>query len=381
MNASAKRVFEDKPAVREATPLLLGLIGPSGSGKTFSALRIATGIQRVSGGDIYCIDTESRRALHYAERFKFRHLQFGAPFGSLDYLAAIEHCVSKGAKIIIVDSMSHEHEGPGGVLEQHTAETKRLAAQWKCSEEKAQMAAWSIPKQNRRRMINTILQLNANFVFCFRAKEKVKLGGKQPENMGFMPIAGEEFVYEMVLKCLLLPGANGTPTWQSDYAGERMMMKLPEQFRELFQEPRQLDENIGQQLARWAAGGEKPVLSVQTMAAAYEACTTKDGFDTLEAQRKAGWPSLPADHKRALKAASDTASKRIAESADSSSADGESYTQETAVAALRATETIEDLEKIYEPVVMSFINADQTVPPEVESAYADWKAHLESQQS
>ena len=84
------RVFEDRPATRERTPLLVGLVGPSGSGKTYSALRLATGFQRVTGGDIYFIDTEARRALHYADSFNFRHLPFGAPFGSLDYLGVFD---------------------------------------------------------------------------------------------------------------------------------------------------------------------------------------------------------------------------------------------------------------------------------------------------
>jgi ABC-type dipeptide/oligopeptide/nickel transport system ATPase subunit len=261
MNAQAERIFADKPAVREATPLFVGLYGPSGGGKTFSALRVASGIQRVSGGDIYGIDTESRRMLHYADKFKFRHLQFDAPFGSLDYLAAIEHCVRKGGKTIIVDSMSHEHEGPGGVLEQHEAETKRLAAAWNVREEKAQIPAWAAPKQARRRMINTILQINANFVFCFRAKEKLKIiSGKSPQELGFMPIAGEEFFFEMTLSCLLLPMSKGVPKWESEFLGERTMMKLPGQFESMFGQPRQLDEDTGQKLAEWSAGTAKPSL-------------------------------------------------------------------------------------------------------------------------
>lgn len=313
MTGNSVRVFEDKPAIREATPLLLGLIGPSGTGKTYSALRLATGIQRVSGGDIFGIDTESRRMLHYADRFKFRHMDFGAPFGSLDYLAAIEHCVKKGAKIIIVDSMSHEHEGPGGVLEQHKQETERLAKLWKTSEDKAQMAAWSNPKQDRRRMINTVLQMNVNFVFCFRSKEKMKLGGSKPVELGFMPIAGEEFVYEMVLKCLLLPGANGTPTWNSDYPGERMMMKIPEQFRDLFAQPQQLNEDIGQKLAMWAAGADaRPAVDIAPLTKRYAEIDSQGAWEALESERQKLWASLPAPDKLTLKEASDSAKARIA---------------------------------------------------------------------
>ena len=252
---SKTRTFEDKPAVRTSVPLLLGLTGASGSGKTYSALRLATGIQRVTGGEIFYIDTEARRALHYADRFKFRHMEFKAPFGPLDYLAAVEHCQKKGAKVIVVDSMSHEHEGPGGVLEKHELETTRLSALWHVSRDAAQMSAWAEPKAERRRLINSILQLGVNGVFCFRAKEKLKIKkGEKPEPLGWMPIAGEEFVYEMTVNCLLYPGSGGVPEWNPGEIGERMMVKLPEQFRELFKERRQLDENTGEMLAKWAAG-------------------------------------------------------------------------------------------------------------------------------
>lgn len=250
------RTFEDVPAVRTAVPLLIGLMGPSGGGKTFSALRLATGFQRVIGGDIFVIDTEARRSLHYADRFKFRHMPFGAPFSPLDYLEAIEHCVSKGAKTVIVDSMSHEHEGPGGVLEMHDAEMQRMGGG-----ERNSFAAWAKPKGERRRMINSILQQPCSFIFCFRAKEKIKpppkgSGSRDMIELGFMPIAGEEFVYEMTLNALLLPNAGGVPTWKSDYTGERQMIKLPEMFRQqLATSDGPLSEDTGEMLARWAAGG------------------------------------------------------------------------------------------------------------------------------
>jgi energy-coupling factor transporter ATP-binding protein EcfA2 len=266
--ATPNRVFEDVEAARSQVPLMVGLMGPSGSGKTLSALRLATGIQRVQPGDIAVIDTESRRALHYAPKrgerpqpprtFAFRHIPFGAPFSPLDYLAAIEHAISKGARTIVVDSMSHEHEGPGGVLEMHAIETARLAQLWRVSESKAQLSAWGPPKSQRRRMINSILQANANFIFCFRAKEKLKIvSGKDPEPRGFMPIAGEEFVYEMAVCALLLPNAGGVPTWQSNEIGERLMIKLPDAFRAMLLGQRgPLSEDIGEQMAHWAAGGE-----------------------------------------------------------------------------------------------------------------------------
>jgi ABC-type dipeptide/oligopeptide/nickel transport system ATPase subunit len=311
MAVSKERVFEDHAAQRGPTPLLFGLIGPSGSGKTFSALRLATGIQRIVGGDIWGIDTESRRMLHYAEKFKFRHVPFGAPFSSLDYLAAIEHCVNKGAKTIIVDSMSHEHEGPGGLLEMHQAETERLAQLWKTSAAAVQLTAWNKPKQERRRLINTVIQLDCNFIFCFRAKEKLKIvKGRDPENLGFMPIAGEEFVYELTGKALLMPGARGVPTWNPHNEGEKMMTKLPEQFVGIFTGAagKPLDEDVGEQLAKWAVGG-----TGNPFADEYLRCTSKEAYDALEKRRAELWAKATAADKKLIKTASDAAARRIAE--------------------------------------------------------------------
>lgn len=263
MASTPQRQFEAKPAKREHTPLLIGLTGPSGGGKTYSALRLATGIQQEVGGDIYFIDTESRRALHYADKFKFKHIDFRAPYGSLDYLAALQFAVGAGAKVVIVDSMSHEHEGPGGMVDLHDQIVDKMAGNDFGKRERVKMLAWSEPKQKRRQLINGILQLNANFIFCFRAKNTAKpvrnaqTGKNEVEQLGYMPIAGEEFVFEQTLNCLLLPGAGGVPTWHSKERGEQTMIKLPEQFRFLAERNQPLDEKIGASLARWAAGKER----------------------------------------------------------------------------------------------------------------------------
>lgn len=255
MSNKGPRVFEAKQAEREQVPLLLGLVGPSGGGKTYSALRLAKGIQQIVGGKIFGIDTEARRMLHYADQFDFQHVEFGEPFGSLDYLEALRYCEAQGAGVIIVDSMSHEHEGPGGLLEQHEAETTRISKGDENRREAVKMLAWAKPKAARRRLINSILQMHVPaMIFCFRAKEKVLMQkGKDPQNLGWMPIAGEEFIYEMTANALLLPTANGCPTWNPTEKGEKQMVKLPGQFSKL---TGQLDEDMGRTMALWASGAE-----------------------------------------------------------------------------------------------------------------------------
>jgi ABC-type dipeptide/oligopeptide/nickel transport system ATPase subunit len=269
------RTFEAKPAVRESVPLLIGLMGCSGSGKTFSALRLATGIQEITGGDIFFIDTEARRALHYADQFKFRHVQFDAPFGSLDYLAAIQSCVQQGAKVIVVDSMTHEHTGPGGYLLTQEAEVDRMAGNDYAKRERVKMAGWIKPSGLRQQMISGILQLNANMVFCFRAKEKTKpVKGGGIQELGFMPVAGEELLFEQTVNCLLMPKSDGVPTWRSDQPGEKMMMKLPKQFESIFADQKPLDEETGRQLAAWARGGASSSPSGSTDRKASQAAPT-----------------------------------------------------------------------------------------------------------
>lgn len=305
------RNFEDRPAVRERVPLLIGLFGASGSGKTFSALRLASGIQSVTGGEVFYIDTEAGRALHYADRFRFRHVPFAAPFGPLDYLAAIEHCVKKGAGVIVVDSMSHEHEGPGGVLETHEAEVERLHKAWNTSRDAVKLTAWARPKQDRRRLINTILQLKTNFVFCFRAKEKlaVKGRGEKPEPLGWMPIAGEEFIYEMTACGLLMPNAGGVPSWNPDGIGERSMVKLPDFAREMFPPNKPLDEDTGAKLAAWAAG--TPIRGLDELLRDFAQATDAAAVKALRAEARVIWGGLSKDDREQLTAEMEIATKRV----------------------------------------------------------------------
>jgi hypothetical protein len=259
------RTFEIKTANRSRVPILIGLIGPSGSGKTKSALRLATGIVRVTGGRIGVIDTEANRAKHYAPKrgekadppstFDFDHLEFKAPFSPLDYLDAVKSMVSSGVTTVVVDSTSHEHEGPGGVLEWHDSLSRELAAKWRISFEKAQMSAWGEPKAARRRLLNEIVQMPINVILCFRAKEKLEIvTGKSPIALGWMPIAGDEFVYEMTANMLLPPNSKGIPRLLPSMEGEKQMAKIPDYFEAMIKSGKQIDEQMGEDMAKWAAG-------------------------------------------------------------------------------------------------------------------------------
>jgi len=255
-----QRVFTAEPAKRERVPLLIGIASPSGGGKTYSALRLATGIQRVMPGEVCLIDTENRRALHYADKFRFTHIPFKPPFGPLAYLEAIRFAAKRSPSVIIVDSMSHEHVGEGGYLDIAESTIARIAGDDYAKRERAKFIGWAHAGPQRTAMIEGIKQIGGNMIFCWRAKEKVKpqknaQGRVETVEMGLMPIGGEEWIYEMTLQCMLPPRSDGVPNWSSQHAGERMMMKLPIQFKEVFADNPPLSEDIGERMALWAAGG------------------------------------------------------------------------------------------------------------------------------
>ena len=253
------REFQILPGKREALPLFIGLVGPSSSGKTRSAFELAAGIQSVVGGEIVFINTEGLRGLVDIDLFRksdgspaIHHMPFNAPYSSLDYLAAIKQAESFGAKTIVIDSMTHEHESEGGMLDAQDKELQRLAKEdygtWKA--EKWNMLAWQKPKADRRKLlVRGIMQANTNIIACFRAKEtskpvKVeKADGKMKTevvSMGFTPIAGDEFVYEMALSAFLPPNSRGVPNWFPANPGEQMAVKRNDQLAAIVKNGAQL---------------------------------------------------------------------------------------------------------------------------------------------
>lgn len=263
-----KRTFEDYEASTSKEPraLLVGITSPSSGGKTYSALRLATGIVRVTGGEIYGIDTESKRMLHYKDRFKFRHVPFFPPFNPLSYASAIDHCLAKGAKVIIVDSMTHEHSGEGGVLDAIDNYLIEKVARKRDNEseydvrERYKWSAQIAPKAERRKLNNKITSIGAKaiFIFCYRADDKTKpVAGGKPIHLGWQAETTSKLPYEMTVRFLLPPASDGKPNLNPDTEFEKLSIKMPEDFRNWFKPGLQLNEELGERLANWSYDGVK----------------------------------------------------------------------------------------------------------------------------
>jgi hypothetical protein len=261
----ADRKFAFKPAVRDRVSLLIQMAGGTGSGKTYSAMRLAAGI----AGDkpFAVIDTEAERAKHYADFFRFDHLDFRPPFSPDDYLAAIKAADDAGYPAIVIDSMSHEWAGDGGVLDWHDRELDRMAGNdWK-KRDACSFAAWSKPKAAHKKMMSRLLQCRNHLIFCLRAEEKVEMikdeNGKTkfvPKASrtgldGWIPICEKNFPFEMTASFLLTDAKPGIP----------QPIKLQQQHRSIFPEGQVIDEETGRRLAAWASGADR--LSEEEIAA------------------------------------------------------------------------------------------------------------------
>lgn len=234
-------MFEYRPAILDKTSVLIGIAGPTGSGKTYSALRLAAGLKSKSGR-IGFIDTEAGRALHYARYFEFQHGILKPPFTPEAYAEAVEVYEKDGFEVIIIDSMTHEYSGEGGLQEQ--------ADQIEAGGVKSP-GNWNAPKTAHKRMVNRFLQCRAHLIFCLRAEEKIKIervnGKTVVVPVGFKPITEKNFMFEQTVSFMLLDSAPGVP----------VPIKLQDQHKSAFPTGDIVTETSGQILAAWANSGSQ----------------------------------------------------------------------------------------------------------------------------
>ena len=241
--------FTFRPAKRENTPLIIGIAGPTKSGKTYSAHRLSRGLV----GDrpnpkIIMLNAEGARGHQYADGFSYIACDIAAPFGPDRYSEAVVEIKKQGPDALIIDSCSHMHDGPGGMLEWHEAELDRMAANDYKKRERCTYAAWIKPKAAENAFIYAMLSLDCPVILCFRAKEKLKIvPGKDPVDLGWQPIAGDRITFETIFTLVLPPHSKGVPDLSAS--------EMREPFDTMVPAGKPIDEALGRQLAAWARGG------------------------------------------------------------------------------------------------------------------------------
>jgi AAA domain len=257
--------FVASPARRDRVGLSIALAGASGSGKTKSALELATGMAGPDGR-IVVIDTEGRRALHYATHYRFDHLDFQPPYTPERCTKAIVDLQTAGYDVVIFDSASDEYEGEGGLHDIHQAEAVRMATfdgnvqEWKV--EAMSAPAWKTPKNRHKNTLIRRLRAYPGFViFCLRAEEKVRFEKVKDERTGrektaivpagWIPICEKRFMYDMTLSLTLAPETKGKPRFDLTH-------KITDDHLPFFPEGEFIGRRAGELLRAWATGAELP---------------------------------------------------------------------------------------------------------------------------
>lgn len=177
-------------AERRQAKIKLGLQGPSGSGKTYSALLLAYGLCN-DWSKVAVIDTENHSADLYAHLGQYNVLNLSEPFTPENYIKAIEACEKAMMQVIIIDSISQEWEGSGGIIETHSKMTGNSFTNWN----------YITPRHNA--FVQKILQSPCHVLSTIRCKQDYVLSEKNgkyvPEKVGLKGVTRDGMDYEFTL--------------------------------------------------------------------------------------------------------------------------------------------------------------------------------------
>ena len=223
-------------------PMVFGLAGPAGAGKTKSALLMASGMAEPD--QIAMIDTEGGRGLMYRSEHGYMYDQLTEPFTVEAYRDKVVEAIKAGAKVIIIDSASHEHEGPGGLLEQ--AEKMKDAS--------PKSIPWGKLKPRRNRFINWLMSQPVTTILCFQARPKTKPEKQKNKKgewetvfieLGFQPICGLEYMFSLTAFAMMYPSKPGVPQF------ENTDKPLMSQIKHCFPDGQQISADTGKALSAW----------------------------------------------------------------------------------------------------------------------------------
>jgi hypothetical protein len=217
-------------AKRQQARHRIAITGPSGSGKTKGALLIAKGL----GGSTFLIDTERDSAALYADQFKFKSGNLVAPYTPERFIEAIEAAEAAGADNIIIDGITPEWNGKGGILEivDNLGKTMRGNT----------YAAWSEGTSRHRAFFDRMLSSRCHLIVTMRSKTAYletegRNGKKAYTKAGMAPEQrdGAEYEFSVVL----------------DVVHDGHIACASKDRTELFTEPHVITEETGERLKAW----------------------------------------------------------------------------------------------------------------------------------
>lgn len=177
-------------AKRSKCKIKVSIAGASGSGKTYSALCVAKGMVG-NLNKVAVIDTENGSSHLYSHLGDFSVLTIGAPYSPEAYIMAINEAIKNGYECIIIDSLSHEWQGPGGIIDIHG------------QMEGNSFTNWSKVTPRHNALIQKIVNAPVHVIATLRSKTEYimqqKNGKSIPEKMGLKSVQRDDCEYEFTV--------------------------------------------------------------------------------------------------------------------------------------------------------------------------------------
>lgn len=236
-------------ATRKKAKLRLAIMGPSGSGKTYSALLLAKGL----GGKVAVIDTENGSASLYSNLLDFDVMELSGPYSPERYIQAIRSAEEAGYDTLILDSITPEWSGTGGILQlnQQIADAKFRGNTW---------SAWSETDPRHRHFVDAQLQCKMDIIATMRSKtetaqEKDERTGKtKVVQLGMKSEQRDSIIYEYTVVLDL--------THEKHYANaikDRTGLFIGA-------DPTAISPETGKKLKEWLNSGKEPEKTIEQRA-------------------------------------------------------------------------------------------------------------------
>ncbi len=238
--------FAPRRAQKHSVKLKMAIQGPSGSGKTEGALALAKNF--VPNAKILVVDTENDSASLYADRYDFDTISLTAPYTSDRYKKAMQAAAEGGYDVLIVDSLTQQWDGEGGILRRKEEKDRGGGNSF---------TNWASFTPEHTGFMEFIKQLPVHTICTMRTKqayvlEKNDRGKETPRKVGLDPIQrdGTEYEYTIVFDVNMAHRAttskNRTTLFQTDDPIDLSSPKVATEIRE------------------WLANGAEPLYADST---------------------------------------------------------------------------------------------------------------------